>query len=124
MQEEQKRVYCELSEIFKNIDKEKVMKIPIEILEEIKKNTNEDVRIHIDWDRPLSEQELSEDTLNILGWINVAFWTEGAEEKQKLYSRFYKNKREQEELYNEYNQISVYEEGIFDKLKNRMKKFT
>lgn len=85
-------VFAELYEIFKNIEKEKVMKIPSQILEIIKKQRDPNLNIKINWNAPLENQKLHEDTINVLGWINLNFWAETQDEKDRLIEIFYSTK--------------------------------
>ena len=48
-------IYSEVFEILKNIDKKMVMKIPEEILENIKNNKDTNYKEHIDWNKKTSE---------------------------------------------------------------------
>lgn len=83
-------IYAELYEILKSIDKMKVMKVPIDILNTIIRESDKNYNINIDWSRPLEEQNLHEDTINVLGWINLNYWAETEEEKDNL-KRLYLN---------------------------------
>ena len=52
----EKRVYSELYEILKNIDKNKVMKLPKDIIDKIIKNRDVNIPVIIDWSRSLESQ--------------------------------------------------------------------
>ena len=49
-------VYSEVYEILKNIEKEKVMLIPEEIIKKIKSNVDPNYKDKIDWSKKLSVQ--------------------------------------------------------------------
>ena len=82
-------VCSEIYEILKNIEKNKVMKIPSEILEMIKEHRNPNLKVNINWNEPLENQNLNKDTINLLGWINLNFWAETEEERDRLIKLFY-----------------------------------
>lgn len=67
-------VYAEVFEILKNIEKEKVMKIPKHILKEINSKRNREINVKYDWNKPLVEQRFFSDTINIIAYFNNTFW--------------------------------------------------
>jgi len=75
-------VYSEIYEILRQIDKLYVMKIPVDILSKIKEKRDPFYKVDINWNIPLEEQNFHEDTINILGWFNYNYWTEGKEKKE------------------------------------------
>lgn len=78
-------VYAEIYEILKNIDKKKVMKIPIDIINTIKEERNKNIEFNIDWsESKITNTDFSGDTINILGYFNYHYWTESNDEKKKL----------------------------------------
>ena len=84
------QVYTEVYEILKVLDKQLVMKIPQEILQTIVNHVDETYEVKIDWNLPLEEQSLHEDTFNVLGWLNLNFWVEG-EEKEYYQQKYLQN---------------------------------
>ncbi len=77
-------IYAEVFELLRNMDKEKVMKIPREILTEINDGRNRDITIEYDWNNGLNNEHFYPDTINILGYINYTYWAETEEEKEEL----------------------------------------
>ena len=98
--EQRSKVYSELYAILKDIDKVKVMKIPNSLLREIIDNRDKDYVFNIDWDKPLLEQGISMDAINILGYINLNYWASTDEEKRRLREKFKQNKVEFEKSKN------------------------
>ena len=90
-----KEVYTEVYEVLKGLDKQMVMRIPEQILQTIIDSVDEDYKVTIDWNMPLEKQNLKEETLNVLGWLNLNFWAEG-EEKIAYQQQYLKNIIEQE----------------------------
>ncbi len=85
MDEEEKiRAYSEIVEILKLIeDEEKLEKIPFEIIEMIKNNSDPTYKPQISKDIPLSEQNLSKTTFGILGWLSSKYWEDGEDIENK-----------------------------------------
>ena len=85
-------VYSEVYEILKNIEKEKVMLIPEEIIKKIKSNVDPNYKDKIDWSKKLSVQNLQADTINIIGYFNYNFWCDTDDKKRKYREIVYNNK--------------------------------
>ena len=85
-------VYSEVFEILKNIDKKMVMRVPKEILENIKNNISTNYKEHIDWNKKLSEQNLQEETINIIGFIYYNYWCDTNKEKEEYRNIILNNK--------------------------------
>jgi len=77
MEEEKKKAYSEVVEILKLIeDEDKIGKIPFEVVELIKNNSDKNYKPTIDKEKPLEEQELKDETYSILAWIASKYWNE------------------------------------------------
>lgn len=77
MEEEKRKAYSEVVEILKLIDDEqRIEKIPFEVIELIKRNSDPLYKPNIDKDKPIEEQGLRNDTYSILGWIANKYWNE------------------------------------------------
>ena len=77
MEEEKRKAYSEVVEILKLIDDEKrIEKIPFEVIELIKNNSDPQYKPIIDKDRPIENQDLRNETYSILGWIANKYWDE------------------------------------------------
>ena len=77
MEEEKRKAYSEVVEILKLIDDEKkIEKIPFEVIELIKNNSDPQYKPNIDKDRPIENQGLKNETYSILGWIANKYWGE------------------------------------------------
>ena len=85
-------VYSEVYEILKNIEKEKVMLIPEEIIKKIKSNVDPNYKDKIDWSKKLAVQNLQADTINIIGYFNYNFWCDTDDKKRKYRKIVYNNK--------------------------------
>lgn len=77
MEEEKKKAYSEVVEILKLIDnEEKMEKIPFEVIQLIKNNSDPSYKPTIDKEKPLEEQNLKDETYSILAWIANKYWNE------------------------------------------------
>jgi hypothetical protein len=91
-------VYSELYEILKNINKEKVMKISPKIIDKIINERDKNYEPKINWNKPLTEQDINQNTKNILAWINLKYWASD-EEKDLLLEKIERNKEKYEGSY-------------------------
>ena len=77
MEEEKRKAYSEVVEILKLIDDEKrIEKIPFEVIELIKRNSDPEYKPMIDKEKSLEDQELRNETYSIIGWIASKYWDE------------------------------------------------
>ena len=77
MEEEKRKAYSEVVEILKLIDDEnRIEKIPFEVIELIKRNSDPGYRPSIDKEKPLEDQGLRKETYSIIGWIASKYWNE------------------------------------------------
>ena len=77
MEEEKKKAYSEVVEVLKLIEDEKRLeKIPFEVIELIKRNSDPEYKPTVSKEFPLEEQNLRNETYNILGWIASKYWNE------------------------------------------------
>lgn len=74
-------VYSEVYEILKHMDKEIVMKIPVEILENIKNKRNFNYKSRINPNDIFNSNNVLPETIEVLNWIDVNFWI--SEDKKK-----------------------------------------
>ena len=77
MEEEKRKAYSEVVEILKLIDDEqRIEKIPFEVIELIKRNSDPQYKPTIDKEKPIEDQNLRDETYSILGWIANKYWNE------------------------------------------------
>lgn len=128
--------YSEVFEVLSNMDKSIVMKIPLEILEIIKNNRNLDYVSKIDKNDLFNLNNLSEDAINVLAWLDVNYWiTDEKKEKIKEYlknnnekvrfdgfPKFNQEKNANNKMVIEDVQVKIYKENIIVKIINGIKK--
>ena len=66
--------YEELYEILAQMDKPTVMKIPEEILNNIKSRRNKDYKTRIDRNDLFNESNISKETVDLLCWLDYNYW--------------------------------------------------
>ncbi len=77
MEEEKQKAYSEVVEILKLIeDEERIEKLPFEVVELIKRNSDPTYKPEISREIPLENQNLRKETYAILGWIASKYWGE------------------------------------------------
>ena len=104
MEEEKKKAYSEVVEILKLIDnEEKLEKIPFEVIELIKNNSDPQYRPNIDKNKPLEEQKFMDETFSIMAWIASKYWNEdiGLENNITQEAKNYENCIKQENIIQE-----------------------
>ena len=85
MEEEKKKAYSEVVEILKLIEnEEKIEKIPFEVIQLIKNNSDPDYKPTINIEIPLEDQNLKNETYSILAWIANKYWGEEVNIKNNI----------------------------------------
>lgn len=128
-------VYAEVYELLSYMDKKEVMKIPIDLLEDIKNSRNKDYESKIDIFDLYNRNNLLPETIEVMAGLGVWYLLpkEESEKIQKEYelslakeqekynpSDIFKNTKKQEDL-NEKISIAEYKESIFKKFINKIK---
>ena len=88
-----KKAYSEILEIFKYIDEEELKKVPIEFIEKLEKQKDNNYKIKLDPNVPLEAQNLLEDTTNILAMLKLKYWCDNPKEKKKLITIIKQNEK-------------------------------
>ena len=100
--------FYETLEILKHTKKEDVDKIPNKFLEFLKNNASENYDLTLDFDKSLSEMNLSTKTIGILSIIIKKYWCND-EERKKFEIRLQENEiKYQDELREKYNTNSLF----------------
>lgn len=113
MTSERMEAYVEVIEILKHMDQKYVEKIPQKLKDFFEKNCSKDYVFNLNIDKPLIEQNLKTKTLAILGMLNVNYWCESEELKQKLLEKYYEEEMlYQQELREKYNPDNIFKKHI------------
>ena len=132
------KVYKELDEIFKYLPQEILYKIPIELVNNIKNNMDNDYEYEVTHIADFSNQEMMKETRAILAILYRDYWA-SKEEREKIIKQereeIFKLEQEKKEknlytynIFKEQNQmeetvsqaIVVYKEGFLKKIINKI----
>jgi len=103
-----KKAYAEVFEIFQYIDEEHIDKIPRKFIKFISEERDAEYIAKINPNQPLEEQDLMEETINILALLKLDYWC-NEEERQELLNILKQNENEyQEELRKKYNPDNIF----------------
>jgi len=104
-----RQAYSEVDEFLNIISAKNRNKVPNYLREFFNKEKDESYIKGIDINVPIKEQALKEETLAIIAWLNLEYWCQDKNEKERLREIYEKN----EEKYNELLQIAFNPDDIF-----------
>ena len=107
--------YEEVYEILSQMDKMTVMKIPIDILNNINEKRNKNYVSNIDKNDLFNFNNISENAKNILAWLDVNYWID-IERREKLKKKALLIVNEEEKLKQE-----KYSYNVFEKSKEKIR---
>ena len=143
MKAKTKDAYVEVLGILALLDEEQKNRIPKKLKEFFENNKNQDYQVNIDSNIPLEEQNLLQETVDILAMLKLNYWCTNEKEKEGLFNLLNENeKKYQEELRKKYNpnnlfkdkeskrviytneELSIvkYKESIFKRIKDWLKR--
>lgn len=143
MKAKTKDAYVEVLGILALLDEEQKNRIPKKLKEFFENNKNQDYQVNIDSNIPLEEQNLLQETVDILAMLKLNYWCTNEKEKEGLLNLLNENeKKYQEELRKKYNpnnlfkdkeskrviytneelSIAKYKESIFTRIKDWLKR--
>lgn len=103
------KAYAEVDEILALMESKYIEKIPKKMREMFKNERPLDYRPEIKVDIPLDEQKLQRKTFAILAMLNLNYWCEDENKKQKLLAIYAENdKKKEEELREKYNPDNLF----------------
>lgn len=105
-----RRAYSEVDEFLGLLTEDKRNKIPEEIRELFKEEKDKEYLKNITADIDIEKQELMEETLAIIAMLNLKYWCEDKNERERLKQIYRNNEKEYQEL------VQVgFDESIFEK---------
>lgn len=143
MKAKTKDAYVEVLGILDLLDEEQKNRILKKLKEFFENNKNQDYQVNIDSNIPLEEQNLLQETVDILAMLKLNYWCTNEKEKEGLLNLLNENeKKYQEELRKKYNpnnlfkdkeskrviytneELSIvkYKESIFTRIKDWLKR--
>lgn len=139
-----RQAYSEVDEFLELLSDEQINKIPQKLREFFKEEKDQNYKKGINPESPIKNQDLKEETLGIIALLNLQYWCENENEKQRLKEVYAQNEEEyqkvlqekystdnlfkkhslsQKEEYTITNEVSMveYKESILKKLVNKIK---
>ncbi len=104
-----RQAYSEIDTFIELLDEYNKNKIPQKLRLFFKKNKDINYIKEINPNRPIDEQNLKNETLALIAMLNLKYWCESEEEKERLKSIYEKNEiKYQEELREKYNPDNIF----------------
>ena len=100
---------AEVLQYLKGIRKEDVDKIPKKFIAFLQKNASKKYECKFDYEKPIKELELLDETRGIIGVICLNYWCETEEQKSRFLYKMNENERKyQEELIEKYHTDNLF----------------
>lgn len=109
-----RQAYSEIDEFLELISNEQKNKIPKKLRNFFREEKDANYIKKINPQIPIKNQKLKEETLAIIALLNLQYWCENEEEKQRLKEMYAKN----EKTYQEHLQVQFNPNEIFKKKEN------
>jgi len=106
-----RKAYSEIDEFLGLLNDEQRNKIPQKLREFFREEKDGDYIKGINPNEPIKNQNLKEETLGIIALLNLQYWCEDENEKQRLKEVYAKN----EKVYQEMLQVAFNPDDIFKK---------
>ena len=118
MENMRRKEYTEILEILKYMEEKDKNKIPKELIQIFQENKDDNYEFRINPAKDLKEQPLMEETLALIAMLNLNYWCDTPEEKQKWMKIYSDNeKKHQEELRKKYNPEDIFKNKKVNKEK-------
>lgn len=104
--------YVEVLEVLKYMEPKYIRKIPKKMIESFEENKDNNYKITINPRIPLKNQNLRKGTLEILALLNLKYWCNSLEEKQRLLKKYQENDIKYQ---NKYDLAKVFEKNRNEK---------
>ena len=108
------QAYSEIDEFLSLLTKEQINKIPLKLREFFKEEKDKEYKKQIDSEIPIKDQNLKSETLAIIAMLNLQYWCEDEQEKERLKKVYAQN----EKIYQEALQIKFNPDNIFKNRQN------
>lgn len=113
-----RKAYSEIDEFLELLSDEQRNKIPQKLREFFKEEKDQEYKKGIDPNIAIKNQNLKEETLGIIALLNLQYWCEDENEKQRLKDVYARN----EQVYQEMLQVTFNPDDIFEKRISNEKK--
>ena len=139
---ENENAMAEVIYYLNGIKQEDIDKIPKKFIQYLNENASKEYKCNFDYNKPLKELNLLDETRGIIGMICYNYWCVTEKQKEQYLKRLSQNEQQYQKILNEkYNldnifenkkldfienttnqtEITEYKESIFKKLKNKIK---
>lgn len=109
-----RQAYSEIDEFLSLLTEEQIKKIPLKLREFFKEEKDKEYKKQIDSEIPIKDQNLKSETLAIIAMLNLQYWCEDEQEKERLKKIYAQN----EKIYQEVLQIKFNPDNIFKNRQN------
>jgi hypothetical protein len=109
-----RQAYSEIDEFLSLLTEEQINKIPLKLREFFKEEKDKEYKKQIDSEIPIKDQNLKSETLAIIAMLNLQYWCEDEQEKERLKKVYAQN----EKTYQEDLQIKFNPDNIFKNRQN------
>lgn len=100
--------YAEIDEILNLLEDDYRERVPKKVRDFFKEEKMKDYHPEIDIEKPLIEQNLKRETMVLLAILNLNYWCENEEEKQRFLNELDKNEEEKKKLEEKYNPDNLF----------------
>lgn len=108
--------YAEVLHYLKGIRKKQIMLIPKGLIEYFKVNKSQTYKCNFDYNKPLSEIEISDKAKGIIGMICLNYWSNSNNEKKIFLEKIEENEKiYQKELNEKYSYDNIFKKSNKDK---------
>lgn len=113
-----RQAYSEIDEFLSLLTEEQIKKIPLKLRDFFKKEKDQEYKKGINPNIPIKDQSLKSETLAIIAMLNLQYWCEDEQEKERLKNVYAQNEKiYQEQLREVYNINEIFKKE--KKLKNK-----
>lgn len=112
--------YAEIDEILNLLEDDYREKVPKKVRDFFKEEKIKDYHPEIDIEKPLIEQNLKRETMVLLAILNLNYWCENEEEKQRFLNELDKNEEEKKELEEKYNPDNLFKKKQDESTENNL----
>ena len=103
----------------KGIKQEDIDKIPKKFIQYLNENASKEYKCNFDYNKPLKELNLLDETRGIIGMICYNYWCVTEKQKEQYLKRLSQNEQQyQKKLDEKYNPDNIFENKILDFIEN------
>lgn len=112
--------YAEIDEILNLLEDDYRERVPKKVRDFFKEEKIKDYHPEIDIEKPLIEQNLKREIMVLLAILNLNYWCENEEEKQRFLNELDKNEEEKKELEEKYNPDNLFKKKQDESTENNL----